>query len=152
MEAVQPTPQISSDGLSQQGQDNTLLWLALGLIAIYWYSKTTQNKKQDFANALYEKEEKPIDSYSKLIQTPLGSRFQMKFYRNRVKPSVNQVLSIDRFLQRLSKNQQVVFKKATQFERRKDMERALSLKEIEVYLPIRKRLLEISDSILHKQR
>ena len=150
MEGVQPSPQISSDSLSQQGEDNTLLWVALGAIAIYWYYKSTQNKKQDFANALYEDKESPVDSYSKFIQTPMGTRFEMNFYRNRVKPSVNQILRIDRFLQRLSKYEQSIFKKAIQFERRRDVERALSQKELSIYLPIRKGLMEISDSILRR--
>ena len=133
-----------------EGEGNTLLWLALGAIAIYWYYKSTQNKKQDFANALYENSESPIDSFSKFIQTPMGTRFEMNFYRNRVKPSVNQILRIDRFLQRLSKLEQSIFKKAIQFERRRDVERALSQKELSIYLPIRKGLMEISDSILRR--
>jgi hypothetical protein len=150
MEAGQPTPQISSDGLSQQGEDNSLLWLALGIIAIYWYYKTTQRKKQDFANALYEEKNKSVDSFSKFIQTPMGTRFEMNFYRNGVKPSINQILRIDRLLQSLSKQQQDIFQKAIQFERRVDVERALTHKELTVYLPIRKKLMEISDSILHR--
>jgi hypothetical protein len=150
MEAGQPTPQISSDGLSQQGEDNSLLWLALGIIAIYWYYKTTQRKKQDFANALYEEKNKAVDSFSKFIQTPMGTRFEMNFYRNGVKPSINQILRIDRLLQSLSKQQQDIFQKAIQFERRVDVERALTHKELTVYLPIRKKLMEISDSILHR--
>jgi len=150
MEAGQPTPQISSDSLSQQGEDNSLLWLALGIIAIYWYYKTTQRKKQDFANALYEEKNKAVDSFSKFIQTPMGTRFEMNFYRNGVKPSINQILRIDRLLQSLSKQQQDIFQKAIQFERRVDVERALTHKELTVYLPIRKKLMEISDSILHR--
>ena len=150
MEGVQPTPQISSDSLSQQGEDNSLLWLALGIIAIYWYYKTTQRKKQDFANALYEEKNKAVDSFSKFIQTPMGTRFEMNFYRNGVKPSINQILRIDRLLQSLSKQQQDIFQKAIQFERRVDVERALTHKELTVYLPIRKKLMEISDSILHR--
>jgi hypothetical protein len=147
MEAVQPTPQISSDSLSQQGEDNTLLWVALGLIAIYWYYKTSERKKQDYASALYEENDRAVDSYSKFIQTPLGSRFENNFLRNGIKPSINQVLRIDRVLQTLSKYEQSVFKKAIQFERRTDAERALTQKELGVYLPIRKKLMEISDSI-----
>ena len=150
MEAAQPTPQISGDSLSQQGEDNTLLWLALGIIAIYWYYKTTERKKQDFANALFEEKNKSVDSYSKFIQTPLGSRFENNFYRNGVKPSINQVLRIDRLLQSLSKAEQSIFQKAIQFERRTDVERALTQKELGVFLPIRKKLMEISDSILHR--
>lgn len=149
MEAVQPTSQISSDSLSQGGEDNTLLWVALGIIAIYWYYKTTERKKQDYASALYEENERAVDSYSKFIQTPLGSRFENNFLRKGVKPSINQVLRIDRVLQTLSKYEQSVFKKAIQFERRTDAERALTQKELGVYLPIRKKLMEISDSILH---
>jgi len=150
MEAVQPTPQISSDSLSQSGEDNTLLWVALGIIAIYWYYKTTERKKEDFANALYEENDRAVDSYSKFIQSPLGSRFENNFLRKGVKPSVNQILRIDRVLQTLSKYEQGVFKKAIQFERRTDVERALTQKEIAIYLPIRKKLMEISDSILRK--
>jgi len=147
MEAVQPTPQISSDSLSQQGEDNTLLWVALGLIAIYWYYKTSERKKENYASALYEENDRAVDSYSKFIQTPLGSRFENNFLRNGIKPSINQVLRIDRVLQTLSKYEQSVFKKAIQFERRTDAERALTQKELGVYLPIRKKLMEISDSI-----
>ena len=147
MEAVQPTPQISSDSLSNQGEDNTLLWVALGIIAIYWYYKSTERKKQDYASALYEENDRLVDSYSKFIQTPLGSRFENNFLRKGVKPSINQVLRIDRVLQTLSKYEQSVFKKAIQFERRTDMERALTQKELGVYLPIRKKLMEISDSV-----
>jgi hypothetical protein len=150
MEAVQPTPQISSESLSQSGEDNTLLWVALGIIAIYWYYKTTERKKEDFANALYEENDRAVDSYSKFIQSPLGSRFENNFLRKGVKPSVNQILRIDRVLQTLSKYEQGVFKKAIQFERRTDVERALTQKEIAIYLPIRKKLMEISDSILRK--
>jgi hypothetical protein len=150
MEAVQPTPQISSDSLSQSGEDNTLLWVALGIIAIYWYYKTTERKKEDFANALYEENDRAVDSYSKFIQSPLGSRFENNFLRKGVKPSVNQILRIDRVLQTLSKYEQGVFKKAIQFERRTDVERALTQKEIAIYLPIRKKLMEIGDSILRK--
>jgi len=150
MEAVQPTPQISSKSLSQSGEDNTLLWVALGIIAIYWYYKTTERKKEDFANALYEENDRAVDSYSKFIQSPLGSRFENNFLRKGVKPSVNQILRIDRVLQTLSKYEQGVFKKAIQFERRTDVERALTQKEIAIYLPIRKKLMEISDSILRK--
>ena len=150
MEAVQSTPQISSDSLSQSGEDNTLLWVALGIIAIYWYYKTTERKKEDFANALYEENDRAVDSYSKFIQSPLGSRFENNFLRKCVKPSVNQILRIDRVLQTLSKYEQGVFKKAIQFERRTDVERALTQKEIAIYLPIRKKLMEISDSILRK--
>lgn len=147
MEAVQPTPQISSDSLSQQGEDNTLLWVALGIIAIYWYYKSTERNKQDYASALYEENDRAVDSYSKFIQTPLGSRFENNFLRKGIKPSINQVLRIDRVLQTLSKYEQSVFKKAIQFERRTDAERALTQKELGVYLPIRKKLMEISDSI-----
>jgi len=150
MEAVQPTPQISSESLSQSGEDNTLLWVALGIIAIYWYYKTTERKKEDFANALYEENDRAVDSYSKFIQSPLGSRFENNFLRKGVKPSVNQILRIDRVLLSLSKYEQSVFKKAIQFERRTDVERALTQKEIAIYLPIRKKLMEISDSILRK--
>jgi hypothetical protein len=150
MEAVQPTPQISSENLSQSGEDNTLLWIALGVIAIYWYYKTTERKKQDYASALYEEKDRAVDSYSKFIQSPLGSRFENNFLRKGVKPSINQVLRIDRVLQSLSKYEQSIFKKAIQFERRTDVERALTQKELGVYLPIRKKLMEISDSILHK--
>lgn len=149
MEAVQPTPQISSDSLSQGGEDNTLLWVALGIIAIYWYYKTTERKNQDYVSAVYEENDRVVDSYSKFIQTPLGSRYENNFLRNGVKPSINQVLRIDRLLQTLSKYEQSVFKKAIQFERRTDAERALTQKELAVYLPIRKKLMEISDSILH---
>jgi hypothetical protein len=149
MEAVQPTPQISSDSLSQSGEDNTLLWVALGIIAIYWYYKTTERKNQDYVSAVYEENDRVVDSYSKFIQTPLGSRYENNFLRNGVKPSINQVLRIDRLLQTLSKYEQSVFKKAIQFERRTDAERALTQKELAVYLPIRKKLMEISDSILH---
>ena len=147
MEAVQPTPQISSDSLSNQGEDNTLIWVALGIIAIYWYYKTTERKRQDYASALYEENDRLVDSYSKFIQSPLGSRFENNFLRKGVKPSINQVLRIDRVLQTLSKYEQSVFKKAIQFERRTDMERALTQKELGVYLPIRKKLMEISDSV-----
>jgi cbb3-type cytochrome oxidase subunit 3 len=147
MEAVQPTPQISSDSLSQQGEDNTLIWVALGIIAIYWYYKTTERKRQDYASALYEENDRLVDSYSKFIQSPLGSRFENNFLRKGVKPSINQVLRIDRVLQTLSKYEQSVFKKAIQFERRTDVERALTQKELGVYLPIRKKLMEISDSV-----
>lgn len=147
MEAVQPTPQISSNSLSQQGEDNTLLWVALGIIAIYWYYKSTERNKQDYASALYEENDRAVDSYSKFIQTPLGSRFENNFLRKGIKPSINQVLRIDRVLQTLSKYEQSVFKKAIQFERRTDAERALTQKELGVYLPIRKKLMEISDSI-----
>jgi hypothetical protein len=149
MEAVQPTPQISSDSLSQSGEDNTLLWVALGIIAIYWYYKTTERKNQDYVSAVYEENDRVVDSYSKFIQTPLGSRYENNFLRSGVKPSINQVLRIDRLLQTLSKYEQSVFKKAIQFERRTDAERALTQKELAVYLPIRKKLMEISDSILH---
>jgi hypothetical protein len=147
MEAVQPTPQISSNSLSQSGEDNTLLWVALGIIAIYWYYKTTERKKENYASALYEENDRAVDSYSKFIQTPLGSRFENNFLRKGIKPSINQVLRIDRVLQTLSKYEQSVFKKAIQFERRTDAERALTQKELGVYLPIRKKLMEISDSI-----
>ena len=147
--AVQPTTPISSDGLSQQGEDNTLLWVALGIIAIYWYYKTTQRKKEEFVGALYEEENKVVDSYSKFIRTPLGSRFENNFLRRGVKPSINQVLRIDRLLQSLSKYEQSILKKAVQFERRTDVERALTQKELAIYLPIRKKMMEISDSILH---
>ena len=147
MEAVQPTPQISSDSLSNQGEDNTLIWVALGIIAIYWYYKTTERKRQDYASALYEENDRLVDSYSKFIQSPLGSRFENNFLRKGVKPSINQVLRIDRVLQTLSKYEQSVFKKAIQFERRTDVERALTQKELGVYLPIRKKLMEISDSV-----
>ena len=147
--AVQPTSPISSDSLSQQGEDNTLLWLALGIIAIYWYYKTTERKKQEFVGAVYEENNRVIDSYSKFIKTPLGSRFENNFLRARVKPNVNQILRIDRVLQTLSKYEQSIFKKAVQFERRTDVERALTQKELAIYLPIRKKLMEISDSILH---
>lgn len=150
MEATQPTAQISSDSLSQQGEDNTLLWVALGIIAIYWYYKTTERKKEDYVGAIYEENNKVIDSYSKFIQTPLGSRFENTFLRKGVKPSINQVLRIDRILQGLSKYEHSIFKKAAQFERRMDVERALTQKEIAIYLPIRKKLMEVMDSILHK--
>jgi hypothetical protein len=110
MEAVQPTPQISSDNLSQSGEDNTLLWIALGVIAIYWYYKTTERKKQDYASALYEENDRVVDSYSKFIQSPLGSRFENNFLRKGVKPIVNHILRIDRVLHILSKYEQGVFK------------------------------------------
>jgi hypothetical protein len=111
MEAVQPTPQISSDSLSQSGEDNTLLWVALGIIAIYWYYKTTERKKENYASALYEENDRAVDSYSKFIQTPLGSRFENNFLRKGIKPSINQVLRIDRVLQTLSNTSKVFSKK-----------------------------------------
>lgn len=147
--AVQATPQITNDSVSQQGEDNTLLWIALGIIAIYWYYKKTEQKKENFANAIGEEENRLIDSYSKLIKTPLGSRFESKFLRSGVKPSINQILRIDRLLQSLSKYEQSILKKAVQFERRTDVERALTQKELGVYLPVRRKLMEIMDSILH---
>lgn len=149
MEATQTTPQISSDSLSQNEEDNTLLWVALGIIAIYWYYKTTERKKQEFVGALYEENNRVIDSYSKFIQTPLGSRYENTFLRKNIKPSINQVLRIDRLLQSLSKYEHSIFKKAVEFERRTDVERALTQRELAIYLPIRKKLMEIMDSILH---
>lgn len=148
-QAQQPIQQISSDSLDE-GQDYTLLWITLGVIALYWYNQMQKKKEDNFVNANYDSNSKVIDSYSKFIQTPLGSRYENSFLRQGIKPSVNQILRIDRCLQRLSKNEHSIFKKATQFETRKDIERALTQKEISIYLPIRKNLMECMDSILHK--
>jgi len=149
-QATQPTPQVSSDSLGEsESQDYTLLWITLGVIAIYWYQKS-QNEKADFLNANYDSDSKVIDSFSKFIQTPLGSRYENVFLRQGVKPNVNQILRIDRCLQKLSKYEHSILKKATQFETRTDIERALSQKELTIYLPIRKKLMECMDSILHK--
>jgi hypothetical protein len=148
-QVTQPTPQISSDSLGES-QDYTLLWLTLGIIAIYWYAQTNKKNKEDFFNATYDSDSKVIDSFSKFIQTPLGSRYESMFLRQGVKPNVNQILRIDRCLQRLSKYEHNILKKATQFETRTDIERALSQKELSIYLPIRKKLMECMDSILHK--
>ena len=145
-QVAQPTPQISSDSLVNQQEDYTILWIALGIIAIYWYNKTS-TKKQDFVNAAYEGDPNVIDSYSKFIKTPLGSRFENTILRKRKKPSVNQILRIDRILQGMSKYEHQIFKKASKFEQRKDVERALPQNEIAVYLPIRKKLMEVMDSI-----
>lgn len=147
---IAPAQSISSDSMSQGEQDYTLLWIAVGIIALYWYSKTTEKKQESFVNALVENESKVIDSYSKFIRTPLGSRYESALLRAGIKPSVDKILRIDRFLQKLSKYEQSVFKKAAQFERRKDAERALTEKELGIYLPIRKKLMEIMDSILQK--
>lgn len=150
MEATQPTTQISNDNPSIEGEDNTLFWVAFGIIAIYYYYKATERKKENYVGAVYEENNKVIDSYSKFIRTTYGSRFENSFLRKGVKPSVNQVLKIDRFLQSLSKYEQSILKKAADFERRTDIERALNQKEIAIFLPIRKKLMEAMDSILQK--
>jgi len=133
-------------------QDYTIIWITLGIIALYWWNKQNQKKNQEFLGAVYNEisNNKIIDSYSKFIKTPLGSRYEGVILRQGVKPSANQVLGIDSLLQRLSREQHIVLKKASQFETRKDVERALTQRELAIYLPIRKKMMERLDNIMSK--
>lgn len=149
----QPTPEISATpdaNVSSTDGNNTLVWIIIGAIALYWYYKTTQKKKEQFVNAVYENDNKVIDSFSKFVKTPLGTRYEGTLLKQRVKPSYGQLLKIDRFLQSLSKYEHTVLLKASQFERRVEVERALSIAELGVYLKIRKRLMEIMESIMNR--
>ena len=150
MEQVsQPTPDIQVSSSEDAGENNTLLWVIVGAIALYWYYKTTQ-KKKEFVNAVYESDEKIIDSFSKFVRTPLGTRYEATLIRQQIKPSYSQLLQIDRYLQSLSKYEHTILRKASQFERRVDVERALSVAELGAYLRIRKNLLEIMESIMNR--
>ena len=131
----------SPNTMEGSSDKNQLIVLGLAILGIYLIMR---NRKKEVP-----KETNPaIDSFSKFLQTPLGRSIGDQLASEGNELSSYQVLMVDKCLQNLTDEENRVLLKASAFDKKQDLYKALDDEEMKRFMPVRRKIMDCVDEVL----
>lgn len=136
-----PQPAAGTSGKT----DDNWIALLLGVVGIYLLFRNKKSKKESKSETSDN-----IDTFNKFKDTPMGKSLQKDITNLGIELSDTQIAELDKCLKGFKDEEYKVIQKAAQFVKKEDLYKALSKEEMQIFLPVRKKILDCVDDVLNK--
>lgn len=128
---------------SASTNSNSWVLLLLGAVGIYLLFRNKSPKKTTQSTT------SKLDNYSKFRSTPMGQSIDDQLVEDGIELSSEQIKMLDECLKGLSEEEYKIIEKASQFSKKEDLYKALDEKEMKMFVPIRKKIMQCLDDVIN---